>query len=182
MKRTFIRNMPWTDIQKEYDSGLSVRELCKSRSMSHKTIAKANSLGLFKSRSLSAAGKISQGVKPRDYSKFRQNRSALANYRADCAFKFNLKDYPNEFDFTLVESYGWYKPKNRGDNLSGVSRDHAVSVRYGFDHNLPAEHLAHPANCILMQHGDNVSKYMKNSMSYEDLLLRINAWDKKYGL
>jgi hypothetical protein len=33
-----------------------------------------------------------------------------------------------------------------------------------------------------MQHGDNVSKYMKNSMSYEDLLLRIAAWDKKYGL
>lgn len=110
----------------------------------------------------------------------RKNRPALINYRADCSFKFNLADYPDEFDFKLIESYGWYKPKNRGNNLTGISRDHAVSVRYGFDNNIPPEHLAHPANCILMQHGKNVSKGTSNSMTYEQLLIKIKSWDEKY--
>jgi hypothetical protein len=114
------------------------------------------------------------------YAKAREMRTALENYRADCAFKFNLSDFPDEFDFALIETHGWYKPKNRGNNLFGVSRDHAVSVRYGFDNNLPAEHLAHPANCVLMRHGENVSKYTSNSMSYDDLLDRITKWDIKY--
>lgn len=114
------------------------------------------------------------------HKKARENRPALINYRKDCAFNFNLADYPEEFDFTLIEQFGWYKPKNKGNNLSGVSRDHLVSVRYGFDNNLPPEHLAHPANCALMQHGDNVSKGIKNSISYEDLLKRIDIWNSKY--
>ena len=181
MKRIFITDMPWSQIQSDYEAGLSTRDLCKKYVMSGKTIAKARTLNLFTSRSLSDAGKIAQEMKPRDYSEARKHRSALVNYRADCAFKFNLSDFPDEFDFTLIESYGWYKPKNRGNNLSGVSRDHAVSVRYGYDNNLPSEHLAHPANCVLMQHGKNVSKGKNNTMSYEQLLNRIEAWDKKYN-
>ena len=39
------------------------------------------------------------------------------SYRKLTNFKFNLSDYPDEFDFSLVEQYGWYKAKNRGDNL-----------------------------------------------------------------
>jgi hypothetical protein len=114
--------------------------------------------------------------------KSRDNRTDLVNYRADCAFKFSLNDYPNEFDFTLIESYGWYKPKNRGDNLNGVSRDHMVSVVYGFSNNIPSEHLAHPANCRLMRHNDNVSKGAHTSISYEELLERIKEWDAKYNV
>jgi hypothetical protein len=110
----------------------------------------------------------------------RLQRPALTNYRADCAFKFNLKDYPDEFNFKLVEEYGWYKAKNRGDNLTGISRDHMISVRYGFDNDIPAEHLAHPANCRLIQHGKNVSKGTQNSISYQELLMKIDQWDKKY--
>lgn len=110
----------------------------------------------------------------------RLQRPALINYRADCAFKFNLNDYPKEFDFSLINEHGWYKPKNRGDNLTGVSRDHMVSVRYGFNNNIPSEHLAHPANCRLLQHGKNVSKGIKNSITYEELLIRIKQWDEKY--
>jgi hypothetical protein len=111
----------------------------------------------------------------------RNNRSALINYRSACAFKFSVKDYPEEFDFSLIEQYGWYKAKNNGDNLQGVSRDHMVSIRYGFDNNLPSEHLSHPANCKLIRHGDNVSKGTKNSITYETLLKRIEDWDKKYN-
>lgn len=181
MKRILINDMSWKDIQSDYDTGMSIRDICKKRMMSHKTIDKASKLGLFKSRSLSDAGRLSNIFKPRDYSEFRKNRPALVNYRADCAFKFNLKDYPEEFDFTLIEIYGWYKPKNRGNNLTGISRDHSISVRYGFDNNLSSAHLAHPANCVLMQHGNNVSKGKNISMSYDELLNRIDAWNKKYG-
>ena len=111
----------------------------------------------------------------------RNNKSALTNYRLDCAFKFSLKDYPEEFDFSLIEHHGWYKAKNKGDNLQGISRDHMVSIRYGFDNNLPSKHLSHPANCKLVRHGENVSKGTKNSITYEELLKRIEEWDKKYN-
>ena len=181
MKRILITDMPWKEIQTEYDLGMSIRTLCEKRGMATRTVIKASKLGLFKSRSLSDAGRISQSLKPRDYSMTRKNRPALTNYRADCAFKFNLADYPEEFDFVLIETYGWYKPKNKGNNLTGVSRDHAVSVRYGFDNNLPAEHLSHPANCVIMQHGKNSSKGKNNTMSYEELLKRIETWDIKYN-
>jgi hypothetical protein len=110
----------------------------------------------------------------------RANRTAWQNYRADCQFRFSLKDYPNEFNFSLLEEYGWYKAANRGNNLSGVSRDHMVSCRYGFDNNLPVEHIQHPANCCLLVHKENVSKNKSNSISYEELLHKIKEWDKKY--
>lgn len=181
MKRVYIQDMPWQEIQRHYDEGMTMRDLCASFRLSFKTLHKAKQLNLFVSRDLSSAMKLNLLKHPRDYSEVRKHRSALVNYRADCSFKFNLSDFPDEFDFTLIESYGWYKPKNRGNNLSGVSRDHAVSVRYGFDNNLPAEHLAHPANCVLMQHGKNVSKGKNNTMSYDELCKRIEAWDMKYN-
>lgn len=111
----------------------------------------------------------------------RLRRPALTNYRADCNFKFSLNDYPTEFDFTLVEQYGWYKAKNRGDNLTGVSRDHMVSVRYGFDNNIASEIIRHPANCMLMQHNKNSSKHSKCSILLDELLTRIKEWDIKYS-
>ena len=110
----------------------------------------------------------------------RLKRSALINYRADCSFKFNLKDFPLEFDFTLIEKYGWYKPKNRGNNLCGVSRDHMVSVKFGFDNSIDPNIISHPANCRLIRHSENVSKYSKNSITLEQLLNNIEKWDLKY--
>ena len=181
MKRIYIQDMPWEKYQEAYDNGMSLRELIDEYKLCWKTTAKAIRLSLLSTRDLSTARKIALQRKPRDYSEARSSRSDLANYRADCAFKFNLSDYPTEFDFTLIESYGWYKPTNKGNNLIGISRDHAVSIRYGFDHSLPTVHLAHPAKTILMQHSKNVSKGKKISLSYEELLERIEAWDKKYG-
>lgn len=181
VKRIYIENYNWNEIQSFYENGLSFRDLQEMYKMSSKTLHKAKKLGLFKSRDYKESAKNTSLVKPRDYTEIRSRRSDLVNYRADCAFKFNLKDYPEEFDFTLIEKYGWYRPKNRGDNLNGISRDHAVSIKYGFDNALPSEHLSHPANCVLMQHGKNVSKYSSNSISYQDLLVRIKIWDNKYG-
>jgi len=112
--------------------------------------------------------------------KARQFRSAFKNYRADCSFNFSIRDYPNEFDSKLIEKYGWYSATNRGNNLGGVSRDHMVSVKYGFINNIPTEYIKHPANCKLLIHNENISKGAKISITYEELLERIKLWNNKY--
>jgi len=106
----------------------------------------------------------------------------LRRYRQLAAFRFNLSDYPEEFDFSLIEAHGWYKPANRGNNLSGVSRDHIVSVKFGYDNQIDPEVISHPANCQLIQHNDNVSKGKRSSLSISQLHQRILEWNKKYPL
>jgi hypothetical protein len=111
----------------------------------------------------------------------RSLRSELTNYRAACQFKFSVKNYPDEFNLSLIETHGWYKAKNRGNNLNGISRDHIVSVRYGFDNNIDPLIISHPANCRLLRHNDNVSKGIKSDMSLDELIERIKIWDNKYN-
>jgi hypothetical protein len=92
-----------------------------------------------------------------------------------------MNTYPDEFDFDLIRTYGWYKAANRGNNLTGVSRDHIISVRYGFDNGISPEIISHPANCQLMQHGLNVSKSSGCGITLDELKVKIDAWDAKYG-
>ena len=113
---------------------------------------------------------------------YRKNRTDVENYKKDCQFKFSLKNYKNEFDFKLVEKYGWYKAKNRGDNLDGVSRDHMYSVMEGFRNGIDTKIISHPANCKLMIHNKNVSKHDKCTISLEELKNRIIKWNLKYNM
>jgi len=101
-------------------------------------------------------------------------------YKSDANFKFNLADYPEEFDFSLIEKYGWYSPTNKNNNLDGVSRDHMLSVRDGFDLGINPEIISHPANCKLMIHRNNISKNKKSSITLEELLERIKIFEEKY--
>lgn len=111
----------------------------------------------------------------------RKNMDEYKKYKSDTRFKFNLSDYPNEFDFTLIEEYGWYRPSNRGNNLNGVSRDHMYSVREGFENNIDPEIISHPANCKLLVHTNNISKNKNSSINIDELLLRIELWNIKYN-
>lgn len=112
----------------------------------------------------------------------RSLKSEFQQYKIKTCFCFNLSDYTDEFDFGLIENFGWYSPKNsRKPNLNGVSRDHMYSVKEGFRNNVEPSLLAHPANCKLMRHNDNVSKLDKCSISLEELRIRIKDWDKKYN-
>lgn len=77
----------------------------------------------------------------------RRNMTEFQKYKRDCLFKFNLADYEDEFDFSLIEKYGWYKATNNGNNLDGISRDHMYSIRDGFDNNIDPKLISHPANC-----------------------------------
>jgi hypothetical protein len=111
----------------------------------------------------------------------RKNLTEYQKYYKECQFKFNLSDYPNEFNFNLIKEYGWYQAKNHGNNLNGVSRDHMISVKYGYENNISPEIIKHPANCQLMIHNENSSKWKACSITSEELNSRIIEWDNKYG-
>jgi len=102
------------------------------------------------------------------------------NYKKSCLFRFNLKDYKKEFNFKLVTKYGWYKASNRGNNLNGVSRDHMYSIKRGFKNKVSPYYISHPANCMLMKHNENSKKYDRCSIKLEELIIKINKWNKKY--
>ena len=96
-------------------------------------------------------------------------------------FKFNLKDYNNEFNFDLIKEHGWYKAKNNGDNINGVSRDHKFSVREGFRRLINPLLIAHPANCELIINRENQSKCDDCSLTIDELLNNIKTFEDKYG-
>lgn len=106
-------------------------------------------------------------------------------YYSAARFKFNVYHYPNEFDLSLIKEHGWYtcpglKRKGQPKNILGVSRDHIISVSYGFANNIDPKIISHPANCRIMLHIDNKIKHSKNDISLDQLLDKINIWNKKY--
>ena len=114
--------------------------------------------------------------------KYAHNMNVRKYYRHCCCFNFALNNFPDEFDFKLVETFGWYKAKNHGNNLNGVSRDHMVSQDFGYKNLIDPYIISHPANCALIKHTENSSKYNKCSLSVDELLQRIVNWHKKYGV
>lgn len=102
-------------------------------------------------------------------------------YRRECDFDFNIYDFKKEFDIYLIEKYGKYSPSNKRNNLNGISMDHMYSVKMGFDNNINPYIIKHPANCKLMKHNENNSKKTNSSITYDELLKRIEEWNKKYG-
>ena len=102
-------------------------------------------------------------------------------YKLLTTFRFSLNQFPDEFDFSLIEKHGWYKAVNRGNNLGGVSRDHRLAVMDGFKQRINPLLLAHPANCRLLVHSENVSKGCKSELTIEVLLERLSKWNAKYG-
>jgi hypothetical protein len=109
------------------------------------------------------------------------DKESYKYYKSKTNFQFNLADFPDEFDFSLVEKFGWYSAKNRGNNLKGISRDHIISVMFGYKNGIDPKIIAHPANCRLLTQSQNASKNDKCDMLLEDLLKKIEAWNEKYN-
>lgn len=106
-------------------------------------------------------------------------------YYSACRFKFNVYHYPEEFDLPLIEQHGWYscpglKRKKCLKNTQGVSRDHIISISHGFANNIDPAIIAHPANCRIIMHQDNKSKGTKCDLTFDQLLEKIDSWNKKY--
>ena len=103
-------------------------------------------------------------------------------YTYQCRFQFSIRNYPEWFSdsIDLLTEYGWYSAANRGNNLSGCSRDHLYSVSDGFINGVDPLILAHPANCKIVPHRTNQSKHKKSSITLEELLKRIEDFNTKY--
>ena len=103
-------------------------------------------------------------------------------YSYQCRFTFSISKYPVWFNYAseLILKYGWYSASNRGNNLSGCSRDHLYSVYDGFINNIDPHIISHPANCEIIPHKLNQTKYKKSKISLDELLLRIKLFDKMY--
>lgn len=103
-------------------------------------------------------------------------------YKSQCRFLFSLSSYPEEFDSNIIKENGWYKAKNHGDNINGVSRDHMLSINDGFKQKIDPYFISHPANCQIILQRRNASKGRKSSITFEELKERIKIWETKYGV
>lgn len=103
----------------------------------------------------------------------------ITEYRGLCNFTHDLRNYPEEYDLSLLEEHGMFHPKK---NPTGVSRDHLYSVYDGYHNKVDPSLLKHPANCAIMLQTDNSSKHSSSSITYEELLERIRIWDAKYDM
>jgi len=110
----------------------------------------------------------------------RKSIPEFQKYKLDCKFKFGLSSFPDEYEFTLIENYGWYSPTNK-NNIGGVSRDHIFSIREGFELGIDPKIISHPANCQLMIHSKNISKHKKSDISIEELMNKIQKFNLKYS-
>lgn len=99
-------------------------------------------------------------------------------YRVESRFSFDLRKYPDEFDLVTLSVVGMFHPKQ---NPKGMSRDHLYSVHEGKQNRVPPDIMKHPANCSLIMQSENSKKNKNSSISYEELLIRIDEWEKKYG-
>ena len=122
-------------------------------------------------------------IKYRNYKYYSDPKEILLKklYKRCCDFKFALNEFPNEFDFALINKYGWYKAKNRGNNLNGISRDHIYSKTKALENWVDPYIISHPANCQLLRHNDNISKYTECDLTFENLVSKIKDWHNKYG-
>jgi len=112
----------------------------------------------------------------------KQSNSDYKQYKLDCMFRFNVYNYPDEFDLSLINKHGWYKASNRGNNLNGISRDHIFSITEGFKQNISSIIISHPANCQLMGHQKNNKKHTTCGIDIPKLKIKILKWNKKHQM
>ena len=110
----------------------------------------------------------------------KDKRTERENFKCACQFKFNVYDYPDNFDLSLIAEHGWYRASNRGNNLNGVSRDHMLSIAEAFKRGIDPELIAHPANCALVLHRLNQRKNTKSTITVEELQQRITQFSSRY--
>jgi hypothetical protein len=96
--------------------------------------------------------------------------------RAKFWFTFNVFHYPDLFDLSLINTYGFRDNKT---NPNGITRDHKISVndaiRYGYD----PYYIKHPMNWELMFFNENNKKKTNSSITYQELIKLVDDYDKK---
>lgn len=96
------------------------------------------------------------------------------NGRAKYWFAFNIFNYPDLFDLSLITTIGFRDSKT---NPNGISRDHKISVNMAIRHGYDPYYITHPMNCELMLFEDNNKKHISCSLLIEDLIELVNQYD-----
>ena len=116
--------------------------------------------------------------------KFCKNHSYLYTRKNKNRYKFtfNLYEYPDLFDLSLLEKTGWYSngkiDSKKPVNMNGYTRDHKVSVNEAIKNNYDPYYIKHPLNCELMSFNDNNKKKTKSSISYDELVKKVDEYEK----
>jgi hypothetical protein len=170
--------LEWESICKDYENGMSQRDLMIKYKLPYQALkwGKDNEKIKFRNNYEAIILAIKQGKMLWRTSK----KTGIERYRQLCEFKFGIKNFPEYFNFKLIENYGWYKAKNNGNNLNGVSRDHMYSINDGFLNGIHPIIISHPANCELMPQQMNSKKNAKSSISLEKLLEKIKIFENVY--
>lgn len=171
------KEVKWDEVQKYLNDGKTIREALIEFNLISYNIIRAKEEGVLKVRTPSEAAQLA-----RKQGKFKKSdQIGINRYRQLCAFDFGVKRFPEEFDLSLIQKHGWYSATNRGGNIDGVSRDHMLSIKDGFDMGILPMYMKHPANCQLMLQRHNSNKNTKSSLSLDELINKIDLWETKYG-
>lgn len=95
-------------------------------------------------------------------------------YYYQCNFNFDVKDYPELFDLSLYDKYGYYDPIYNPD---GIIMDHKYSKYSGLSNCIDPYILAHPCNCELIRQSENSRKYTDNSITIDQLIFNIKQFN-----
>lgn len=93
-------------------------------------------------------------------------------YHSLCQFRFDKSQYSKIDGFNLLKMYGMWSH----DNPNGVARDHKISIKWGYDHNISPSIISHPANCEFIPFRENSSKGADCSITLSQLLTHIDKW------
>lgn len=100
-------------------------------------------------------------------------------YWRECNFTFDPFSEPNIIGYDLLDKYD-FEPRCTNERQTDklyLHRDHMISKLYGYENNIPSDHISHPANCEIMFSHLNIKKNSSSSITYEELLSRINSWN-----
>jgi hypothetical protein len=116
--------------------------------------------------------------------KYCEDHISMYSESAKCGYKFrfNVFHYPDLFDIALIQQHGFFCPggrysKDGKTNPNGLSRDHRVSVNEAIRNNYDPYYVSHPVNCEIMFHHENNRKKTKSSITYEELIRLVDAYD-----
>jgi len=97
----------------------------------------------------------------------------ISNYRKAVTFSFTPNILPQITGYNKLCKFGWYSKHN----ILGMTKDHKVSVHYGFINKISPSIIAHPANCEFMSLRENSSKNYNSSITLDTLLKDIKNFN-----
>ena len=117
-----------------------------------------------------------QEIGNRVHKKFLINKTDREKYYDECVFKFPIQLLPYTINYQLINQYNWYNPFYPKEN--GLTKDHRISRKYGYIHNIDPYLISHPANCEIMLLTDNSSKQDKCSITLQQLIEEVEWWNE----